>query len=466
MEFKKENILIIGAGLCGSLLALRLGQRGYNVTLLEKRPDLRKVEQDAGRSINLAFSDRGMKAMKMVGLQEEVKKLCLPMLGRMIHDTKGNKFMSLYSGREDKYINSISRPGLNMLLLDAAEKLPNVTLLFNQSCQSIDFENTSAVFKNYLTKQNNIYSADLIFGTDGAGSVMRNNMFKNKQLRLSFSIDWLSHSYKELTIPANENGSFKTDNNALHIWPRGENMLISLPNLDGSFTVTLFLAHETGNDNFEKLNTPEKVNEYFEREFPDAKALMPNLTEEFFENPTGHLGTVKCYPWSTFGKTLIMGDAAHAIVPFYGQGMIASFEDVVVLDKYIEKYEGDWKTTFSEFQKERKIDADAIADLAIDNFYEMKEHTANPLFQEKRKLEVAFEDNYPEKYNSKYSLVTFNAEIPYSEAMKRGRAQDKAILNLLDDGKLTNTMSLEEKLSLVLKETKDILHDDDVAKNL
>jgi len=244
------------------------------------------------------------------------------------------------------------------------------------------------------------------------------------------------------------------------------NIITKLPNLDGSFTVTLFLAHETGNDNFEKLNTPEKVSEYFEREFPDAKALMPNLTKEFFENPTGNLGTVKCYPWSTFGKTLIMGDAAHAIVPFYGQGMNASFEDVVVLDKFIEKYEGDWETIFSEFQKERKIDADAIADLAIDNFYEMKEHTANPLFQEKRKLEVAFEDHFPGKYNSKYSLVTFNADIPYSEAMKRGRAQDKAILNLLDDEKLIDSMSLEEKLTLVLKETKEILHDDDVAKNM
>ena len=466
MKRKKENILIIGAGLCGSLLALRLGQRGYQVTLIEKRPDLRKVEQDAGRSINLAFSDRGMKAMKMVGLQEEVNKLCLPMLGRMIHDKESNKFMSLYSGQEDKFINSISRPGLNMLLLDTAEKLPNVTLIFNQSCQSVDFKSTTAIFKDYYTKEENTYKADLLFGTDGAGSVIRNKMFSNKDLRLSFSIDWLSHSYKELTIPATENGSFQAEHNALHIWPRGENMLISLPNLDGSFTVTLFLAHQTGDDNFEKLNTPEKVNEYFEREFPDAKALMPNLTEEFFENPTGNLGTVKCYPWNVMGKTLIMGDAAHAIVPFYGQGMNASFEDVVQLDKFIEKYEGDWETTFSEFQKERKIDADAIADLAIDNFYEMKEHTANPLFQEKRKLEVAFEDNFPNKYNSKYSLVTFNADIPYSEAMKRGRAQDKAILNLLDDGKLTDGMSLEEKLTLVKNETKDILHDDNVAKNL
>ncbi len=463
---RKENILIIGAGLCGSLLALRLGQRGYDITLVEKRPDLRKVKQDAGRSINLAFSDRGVKAMRMVGLEEEVKKLCLPMLGRMIHDKQGNKFMSPYSGNKEKYINSISRPGLNMILLDAAEKLPNVRLIFNQSCESVDLKNTRATFKDYFTKEKSELTADYIFGTDGSGSAVRNNMFTEKQLRLSFSIDWLTHSYKELTIPAMENGGFRTDNNALHIWPRGENMLIALPNLDGSFTVTLFLSHETGADNFEKLNSPEKVLEYFEREFPDAKALMPNLVEEFFENPTGSLGTVKCFPWSTYKKTLIIGDAAHAIVPFYGQGMNASFEDVVVLDKYIEKYDGDWKTIFSEYQKERKVDADAIADLAIDNFSEMKEHTANPLFQQKRKLEIAFEDNYPKRYNSKYSLVTFNEDIPYSVAMRRGRAQDKAILNLLDNDKLTEDMGLKEKLDLVLNETKNILQDDDVAKNL
>ena len=463
---KDEKILIIGAGLCGSLLALRLGQRGYQVKLVEKRPDLRKVEQDAGRSINLAFSDRGLKAMRMVGLEDEVKDLCLPMLGRMIHNKKGNKFLSRYSGRNDKYINSISRPGLNMLLLDAAEKLPNVTLYFNHSCKNVDLKNSTAYFEDQTTKKEIVHSGDIIFGTDGAGSVVRNNMFIDKELRLSFSIDWLSHSYKELTIPATSDGEFKTDNNALHIWPRGENMLIALPNLDGSFTVTLFLAHETGEMNFKKLNSQEAVINYFNEEFPDAIALMPDLANEFFENPTGTLGTIKCYPWSTYGKTLIMGDAAHAIVPFYGQGMIASFEDVVVLDKYIEAHEGEWQTIFSNFQKERKKDADAIADLAIDNFYEMKEHTANPLFQQKRKLEIALEEYFPGRYNSKYSLVTFNEDIPYSVAMRRGRAQDKAILNLLDDGILTDEMSLEEKLNLVIKETKEILHDDDVAKNL
>ena len=226
MKNKKENILIIGAGLCGSLLALRLGQRGFQVTLVEKRPDLRKIEQDAGRSINLAFSDRGMKAMKMVGLENEVEKLCLPMIGRMIHDKMSNKFMSLYSGKKNKFINSISRPGLNMLLLDSAEKLPNVSLIFNQSCESLDFENTTAVFKDFQTKECSTYKADVIFGTDGAGSVVRNNMFDDKSIRLSFSIDWLSHSYKELTIPASKSGNFQDEHKALHIWPRGENMLI------------------------------------------------------------------------------------------------------------------------------------------------------------------------------------------------------------------------------------------------
>ncbi|MBV1923849.1 MAG: FAD-dependent monooxygenase [Flavobacteriaceae bacterium] len=470
---QKQNILIIGAGLCGSLLALRLGQRGYNVTLIEKRPDLRKVEMDAGRSINLAFSDRGAKAMKMVGLENEVNELCLPMLGRMIHDKEGNTFMSNYSGRSNEYINSISRPGLNMILLDAAEKLSNVTFVFNQACTNIDLKNSKANFKEYNSGEESTIEADVIFGTDGSGSAVRNSMFQDHNFLFSFSIDWLTHGYKELTIPPSEDGGFRTANNALHIWPRGKDMLIALPNLDGSFTVTLFLPYENSDYCFETLTTPEKVNEYFNAEFPDAIALMPNLAEEFFENPTGFLGTVKCSPWNTYGSTLLMGDAAHAIVPFYGQGMNASFEDVVVFDEVLNQFEEDlskgnttWKHIFKAYENIRKKDADAIADLAIDNFHEMKEHTANPLFQQKRKLEIAFEENFPSEYSSKYSLVTFNENIPYSKAMKRGRAQDKAILNLLDDGKLNDTMTLKEKLDLVQQETKEVLHDDAVVKNL
>ncbi|MEZ4794943.1 MAG: NAD(P)/FAD-dependent oxidoreductase [Flavobacteriaceae bacterium] len=461
----KEHILIVGAGLCGSLLALRLAQRGYTITLTEKRPDLRKVTQDAGRSINLALSDRGLKGLRLAGVEEAAKKLCIPMNGRMIHPDGGTPFLSPYSGRKNEYINSISRPGLNQLLLDALDEMPNVAMRFNLGCEQVELERAVAHFKNYETGKNEMLSADLIIGTDGAGSAVRKSMFDHKKFLFSFSQQWLTHGYKELEIPARSDGSFRTYKNALHIWPRGEDMLIALPNLDGSFTVTLFLPYDHSDYSFETMDSREKVLSYFKKEFPDALELMPDLAEEFFQNPTGTLGTIKCTPWHCYGKVLLMGDAAHAIVPFYGQGMNASFEDVVVFDEILDKFEGDWNTVFYEYEKARKKDTDAIADLALDNFHEMKEHTANALFQQKRKLEIAFENELSHAYSSKYSLVTFNENIPYSEAMKRGRAQDKAILNLLDDGKLPEAMALEEKLKKVQQATQDILHDDIVAKN-
>ncbi len=467
-----KNILIIGAGLCGSLLALRMAQRGYQVTLVEKRPDLRKVTQDAGRSINLALSDRGLRGLRLAGVEEEAKKLCIPMNGRMIHDKAGNTFLSPYSGRKDEYINSISRPGLNMLLLDEAEKMPNVNIIFNYACEEVDLENASATFRDFNSKKETTITADVIFGTDGAGSAVRKSMFDNHNFLFSFSQQWLSHGYKELEIPAAKDNGYRTYKNALHIWPRGEDMLIALPNLDGSFTVTLFLPYENSDYCFANLTTPEMVHEYFNKEYPDVVEMIPNLSEEFFGNPIGPLGTVKCSPWNSFGKVLLMGDAAHAIVPFYGQGMNASFEDVVVFDEFLEKYipsrppQGggvDWEAIFKEYETLRKKDTDAIADLAVDNFHEMKEHTAMEIFQKKRKLETAFEAEFPKDYYSKYSLVTFKESIPYSEAMKRGRAQDKAILNLIADGKITEKMSLKEKLELVKKHTEAILHDDEVA---
>lgn len=462
-----NNILIIGAGLCGSLLALRMAQRGFEVTLVEKRPDLRKVTQDAGRSINLALSDRGLRALRLAGVEEEAKKLCIPMHGRMIHNTTGEPFLSKYSGRKDEYINSISRPGLNMMLLNQAEKLPNVQLIFDHPCDSVDLENGTATFTNTLVGDQVTLSAEVIFGTDGAGSAVRKSMFEDHRFLFSFSQQWLTHGYKELEIPATERGGYHIFKNALHIWPRGEDMLIALPNLDGSFTVTLFLPFENSDYCFANLTTAEKVHEYFNKEFPDVVEMIPTLAEEFFTNPTSPLGTVKCSPWSSFGKVLLMGDAAHAIVPFYGQGMNASFEDVAVFDEILEKYTSEeninWNNLFKEYQALRKKDTDAIADLAVDNFHEMKEHTAMEIFQRKRKLETAFEAEFPEDYYSKYSLVTFRESITYSEALKRGRAQDKAILNLLDDGKLTEEMSLKEKLELVNKETQAILHDDEVA---
>ena len=460
---KQQNVLIIGAGLCGALLALRLGQRGYNVTVYEMRPDLRKVDIAAGRSINLAFSDRGNKAMKLVGIEDKVKALCIPMNGRMLHDINGNTMMSNYSGRDHEYINSISRGGLNALLLDEAEKHKNVKIHFNKKCESVDFEKTTAFFKDTLSNKEFIEDADTIFATDGAGSAMRKSYFLSRKFLFSFSQDYLTHGYKELSILPDENGGYKTYKNALHIWPRGDFMVIALPNLDGSFTVTLFLSYDEGTYNFNNLTTPEIVTEFFQKEFPDALELMPNLVDDFFENPTAPLGTVKCSPWHYKGNTLLMGDAAHAIVPFYGQGMNASFEDVVELDAILDTYEGNWETVFTEYQKTRKKDTDAIADLAIDNFHEMKDHVANPIFQEKRKIEMMLEKEFPNDYSSKYSLVTFNEQIGYREAMLKGRAQDKAILNMLADGSISVTDESKAILNKVIRATQAILEDDNIA---
>ncbi len=464
----QDKILIVGAGLCGSLLALRLAQRGFQVEVYESRPDLRRVDISAGRSINLALSDRGFKALRLAGVEEKAREICIPMYGRLIHDIEGNTFNSNYSGREGEYINSISRQDLNSLLLDEAEKHENVNIHFNSKCLSIDIENTVAHFKSYDTKEEFSVDADVIFGADGAGSILRKSYYLERKFLFSYSQEYLTHGYKELEIPADKNGNHQISKDHLHIWPRGKYMLIALPNLDGSFTVTLFLSYEDGEYNFENLKTEEKVTEFFETQFPDALALIPNIKDEFFNNPTGPLGTVKCSPWVYQNKTLLIGDAAHAIVPFYGQGMNASFEDVGVFDAILDEVEGDWDAVFKAYQKTRKKDTDAIADLAIDNYYEMRDHVANPLFKQKRTLEMDLEKHFPKDYYSKYSLVTFNENIGYNEALKRGRAQDKALLNLIADEAVSTSanMSLDDLkivLDKVQEETKDILEEDRVA---
>jgi kynurenine 3-monooxygenase len=381
----------------------------------------------------------------------------------MLHDREGNTFLSNYSGRDHEYINSISREGLNAMLLDEAEKHENVKIHFNKKCLSVDFENTTAHFEEYHTKDKFIEDADCIIATDGAGSALRRSYYLERKFLFSFSQEYLTHGYKELTILPTENGGYKTYKSALHIWPRGDFMVIALPNLDGSFTVTLFLSYAEGEYNFNNLTTPEIVTEFFQKEFPDALELMPNLVDDFFENPTAPLGTVKCSPWYYKGNTLLMGDSAHAIVPFYGQGMNASFEDVVEFDAIIDKNEGDWETIFSEYGKTRKKNTDAIADLAIDNFHEMKDHVGQVIFQEKRKIEMALEKEFPEDYSSKYSLVTFNEYIGYREAMLRGRAQDKAILNMLSDGVISSEDDIKDILDKVKIETEAILEDDKIA---
>ena len=442
---KKEKILIVGAGLCGSMLALRMAQRGYQVVVYESRSDLRKSDISAGRSINLALSNRGLKALRMAGVEEKARELCIPMKGRLMHDVASNTFESNYSGRQGEFINSISRGELNGLLLTEAEKYSNVKIHFNTRCLEIDIETKMASFQSFDSEKQFTVQADVIFGTDGAGSSLRKS-YEKQFPEFSVTQDFLTHGYKELEIPADKNGNHVISKEYLHIWPRGDYMLIALPNMDGSFTVTLFLSYSEGLYNFDNLITEEKIIEFFKKDFPDTLSLIPDILKEFENNPTGKLGTIKCYPWSYKGNTLLLGDSSHAIVPFYGQGMNASFEDVYVFDNVLNQFEGDWSTVFSEFQKQRKIDTDAIADLAIDNYYEMRDHVANPLFKEKRIVEMNLEKYFPTEYFSKYSLVTFNEYIGYHEAMTKGRAQDKVLLKMAENPMYSSSLQMSKEL--------------------
>ena len=452
---KKEKILIVGAGLCGSLLALRMAQRGYQVLVYESRSDLRKSDISAGRSINLSLSDRGLKALRMVGVEKKARELCIPMRGRLMHDANSNIFESNYSGREGEHINSISRGNLNSLLLSEAESHPNVKIIFDTKCLEINIKTKIATFESKFSKQQFQVEADVIFGTDGAGSSLRKS-YENQFPEFSVTQNFLTHGYKELEIPSDINGHHKISKDHLHIWPRGDYMLIALPNRDGSFTVTLFLSYSEGEYNFDNLVSEKKIIEFFKKDFPDTLALIPDVLKEFENNPIGKLGTVKCYPWAYKGNTLLLGDSAHAIVPFYGQGMNASFEDVYVLDSVLNQFEGNWSIVFSEFQKQRKIDTDAIADLAIDNYYEMRDHVANPLFKEKRIVEMNLEKFFPKQYFSKYSLVTFNEHIGYHQAMTRGRAQDKVLLKMMENSSYSSiSESSEERMHHILRKVQE-----------
>ena len=452
---KKEKILIVGAGLCGSLLALRMAQRGYQVLVYESRSDLRKSDISAGRSINLSLSDRGLKALRMVGVEKKARELCIPMRGRLMHDANSNIFESNYSGREGEHINSISRGNLNSLLLSEAESHPNVKIIFDTKCLEINIKTKIATFESKFSKEQFQVEANVIFGTDGAGSSLRKS-YENQFPEFSVTQNFLTHGYKELEIPADINGHHIISKDHLHIWPRGDYMLIALPNRDGSFTVTLFLSYSEGEYNFDNLVSEKKIIEFFKKDFPDTLALIPDVLKEFENNPIGKLGTVKCYPWAYKGNTLLLGDSAHAIVPFYGQGMNASFEDVYVLDSVLNQFEGNWSIVFSEFQKQRKIDTDAIADLAIDNYYEMRDHVANPLFKEKRIVEMNLEKFFPKQYFSKYSLVTFNEHIGYHQAMTRGRAQDKVLLKMMENSSYSSiSESSEERMHHILRKVQE-----------
>ncbi|SIT89907.1 FAD-dependent oxidoreductase [Pontibacter indicus] len=416
---ERKNITIMGAGLVGSLLSLYLAKRGHKVDIYERRPDMRKTLLDGGRSINLALSDRGFRALRGIGIEEAVRQVAIPMHGRMMHDEQGNLTFQPY-GKEGQAIYSVSRAGLNAALMDLSEPNPNITYRFNRQLLDLDLHRNKATLRNHESGKQEELATELLFGADGAFSMVRNAMQKTE--RYNYSQSYLEYGYKELTIPPAEGGGWLLEKHALHIWPRGNYMMIALPNLDGSFTCTLFFPYE-GPLSFESIKTDDDLLNFFLQTFPDAVPLMPNLAEDYFSNPIGSLVTVKCFPWSFEDKALLIGDASHAVVPFYGQGMNAGFEDITVLDQMLENFDGDWEQLFKKFERKRKPDADAIADLAVMNFIEMRDKVADPRFLLRKKIEAKINQQYPDKWIPLYSMVTFT-DLPYSYALETGRLQD------------------------------------------
>ncbi len=415
-----KSVTIVGAGLVGSLLSIYLAKKGYKVNIFERRPDMRTTNISAGKSINLALSDRGWRGLEGVGIADEIKKIAIPMYGRFIHHKDGSNAYQPY-GKDNQAIYSVSRADINMKLMDLAEQQANVKIHFDKRCTTIDRHKLESSFEDNNTKITETIQSDLLFGADGAFSAARLNMQLHND-RFEYNQHYIESGYKELIIPPGKNGEFLLEKNALHIWPRGSFMMIALPNPDGNFTCTLFLPFE-GERSFEKLKTKEAVKQFFDEEFASAVPLMPTLIEDFMDNPVSSLVTVKCFPWTFDHKIGLIGDAAHAIVPFYGQGMNCGFEDCVVLNDLISKHNDNWEKIFPEYQSLRKPDADAIADLAVGNFIEMRDKTADPKFLLQKKIEAAFSKNHPDKWIPLYSMVTYTPDIRYSKALSEGLKQ-------------------------------------------
>jgi kynurenine 3-monooxygenase len=434
MSNQCKHIAISGAGLVGSLLSIYLKKRGYEVSVFERRGDMRSSEYVGGRSINLALSNRGIRALEEIGLADELKRIAIPMHRRVMHDKQSNLNFQPY-GKEGQYINSISRSALNIALINEAEK-HGVHFFFNHKIKEVDSKNTTLTFETPVSNpQPQTSSFDLIIGADGAFSVVRDALRVTD--RFDYQLFYIEHGYKELTIPAGANGTFLLEKNALHIWPRESFMLIALPNPDGSFTCTLFFPFE-GAVSFDKLKTEKEILTFFAEVFPDAKALMPDLLSDFSENPTSSLVTVKCFPWVK-NKTLLLGDAAHAIVPFYGQGMNAGFEDCRVLNQLLDAHSDNWEEVLLAFQLVRKPDADAIAQLALDNFVEMRDLVGDKEFLLRKKIEAKLYERYPTRWIPLYSMVTFYEHIRYSEAYATGQKQKRIMDEVMKVSGIENT---------------------------
>jgi len=418
-------IAIVGAGQAGALLAIYLGRRGHEVTLYESRPDLRRVDIDAGRSINLALATRGTVPLIDVGVVDKVDAITIPMRGRMIH-VVGDPTPDLqpYGSQAHEVIHSVSRSDLNSILLDAAEATGNVTVRFDIRLDSIDFEESLLRFRDGHTEPFGV-----VFGADGAGSRVRKAIAA--QGACDFATEWLDHDYKELTLPAASDGTFQIDPNALHIWPRGQFMLIALANPEGDFTITFFAPKST----FEQLTTFSEITTFFDQQFPDFVDLVPDLVEQYLENPVGRLGTMRANGWSYQDRAVLVGDSAHAIVPFHGQGMNLAMESVRALDRHLTDSPADLATAFRNFEQERKPDADAIADMALSNYLEMRSGVIDPAYLAKRTLALELEKRHPTRLSPRYNMVMFTT-MPYAEAKTRAERQAEIMTAALADPSL------------------------------
>jgi len=429
------KFVLIGSGLAGGLLAAYLGRRGHDVDLYERRADPREGNIVGGRSINLALSTRGIYALEQLGIADEVLRHAIPMRGRMIHDKSGALHFSPYDRDPNKFINSIGRAALNTTVIEAAQRYPSVRVHFNHRCTDVDLDSATAKLAPFGVaaavsaanpqQQVTIQArGDAIIGVDGAFSAVRQSMQK-KISGFEYDESYLAHGYKELTIPPAPDGSWQMEKEALHIWPRKSFMMIALPNPDGSFTCTLFWEFE-GPRSFASTKTDDQIRHFFEEEFPDAVPLMPSLVDDFKTNPTGSLVTVRCAPWFYKDKIALVGDAAHAVVPFYGQGMNAAFEDCVVLDKCLAEFPEDRQRAFADYFARRKENTEALANLAVQNFIEMRDKTASKAFRAKKKLDHLLEGVLPGIYLPLYTMVTFT-RIPYSAGARRARLQNRIV---------------------------------------
>ncbi|MCG8331611.1 MAG: FAD-dependent monooxygenase [Chitinophagales bacterium] len=424
-----KSATIVGAGLVGSLWSVYLAKAGYKVNIVEMRSDLREADISAGKSINLAFSERGWTAFKTVGIEKEIEDIALPMYGRTMHDLAGNLTYQPY-GQEGQAIYSVSRAEINCRMMDVAEKYGDATIHFNEKCIGADLENGIVYCQNTQTGKRSEFKSDVVFAADGAFSAVRYRAMQ-KLDRFQYSQHYIEDGYREILLPANEDGSYKLSKTSLHIWPRGRFMLIALPNEDGSFTCTLFMPFENHEYAFDKLKSKAHVEDFFKKIFPDFYELMPEIGTVWESHPLSSLAIVRCYPWA-HGKTVLMGDAAHATVPFYGQGMNSGFEDCSVLWILMQQYDEDWPAVFEQYQRMRKPEGNAVQDLSLDNYYVMRDYVADPKFLLQKKFERRIQQLYPEKYIPLYSQVSFT-NTPYSVAYENGKKQDVLIKKIMTE---------------------------------